>query len=205
MDTVTMFVSLAVGLALGVAGTWLLLRTRIQAASDNARLQAGAEISALNERLVRYEQLEREIQQLRVQCGEATKETVQLKTKLENEQKASAEKLALFEAAKSNLMDAFHSLSAEALKNNNQSFLDLAKTTLEKYQETAKGDLEKRQQSIAELVNPMRQSLQKFETQIQRIETERAGAYGELSQQVKSLGQSEAVLRSETTKLVKAL
>ncbi len=42
------------------------------------------------------------------------------------------------EEAEHQLWDAFKALAADALKSNNQAFLDLAKSTLEKYQEGAK-------------------------------------------------------------------
>ena len=86
--------------------------------------------------------------------------------------------------AEQKLTDAFKALSAEALKSNNQSFLDLAKTSLEKLQEAAKGDLEKRQQAIGAIVEPVKLSLEKVDAKIQALETARAAAYGSLSQQL---------------------
>jgi DNA recombination protein RmuC len=52
-----------------------------------------------------------------------------------------AEVAALHEAQRE-LSDAFKALSADALKSNNQSFLDLAHATLKQFQEAARGDLE---------------------------------------------------------------
>ena len=57
--------------------------------------------------------------------------------------------------AQEKLSDAFKALSSDALKNNNESFLKLANSTLEKFQETAKGDLEKRQLAIDALMKPV--------------------------------------------------
>ena len=68
------------------------------------------------------------------------------------ERKAADQKLALLNEAQQRLSDAFKALSSEALKSNNQAFLDLAKATLEKFQEGAKGDLEARQKAVDELV-----------------------------------------------------
>lgn len=129
----------------------------------------------------------------------------QLETTLEKERKATEEKLALLEEARQKLSDAFKALSSEALKSNNQSFLDLAKTTLEKFQEGAKNDLEARQKAVDELVKPMKESLEKVDTKLQDLEKARLEAYASLTQQVKSLSQTQAQLQSETANLVKAL
>ncbi|HEX9145714.1 MAG TPA: DNA recombination protein RmuC, partial [Candidatus Binatia bacterium] len=78
----------------------------------------------------------------------------ELQTKLEEERKSGEEKLRLVNEAKQNLSDAFKALSAEALQSNNQSFLELAKATLERFQESAKTDLTARQKAIDDLVKP---------------------------------------------------
>ncbi len=99
----------------------------------------------------------------------------------------------------------FKSLYAESLKNNNQIFLDLAKSSFEKLQESAKGDLEKREQAIDHLIKPIKESLDKFDAKIQEVEKNRVGAYEGLSQQVKSLLESQIQLHRETTNLTHAL
>lgn len=129
----------------------------------------------------------------------------QLETILEKERTANEEKLALLHEAQQKFSDAFKALSAEALKNNNQSFLVLAKTTLEKFQEDAKNDLESRRKAVDELVKPVRESLEKVDTKIQDLEKARLEAYSTLTAQVKSLGQTQVQLQNETANLVKAL
>src|SRR4029078_7680633 len=96
-------------------------------------------------------------------------------------------------------------LSAEALRQNNSSFLELAKTTLEKTQESAKGDLAKRQESIDALIRPMRESLEKVDAKINEMEKARSGAYESLTTQVRSLAETQNYLRSEPSTLVRAL
>ena len=103
------------------------------------------------------------------------------------------------------LTTTFRALSAEALQSNNQAFLDLARATLEKTQETARGELEKRQQAIAELVKPVRESLEQVDSTMQEMEKSRAGAYAALVQQVRSLQETQVELRGETARLVTAL
>lgn len=101
--------------------------------------------------------------------------------------------------------DTFRALSAEALQRNNQVFLDLAKTTLEKQQEQGRGELEKRQQAIGELVGPIRATLEKFEQQVQGVEKARIDAYATLFEQVRALNETHGQLRKETANLVRAL
>jgi DNA recombination protein RmuC len=100
---------------------------------------------------------------------------------------------------------AFKAISADALARNNQAFLELARATLSQTQETARGDLELRQRAITELVTPLRSSLEKVDSRILELEKARAGAYAALHEQVRSLLETQAHLRAETSKLVTAL
>ncbi len=109
------------------------------------------------------------------------------------------------EAARAGLVDAFKALSADALERNNRRFLELAGQTLGREQDVARLELERRQQAIGELVTPMKSSLEKFEQHITGIEKSRIDAYATLSQQVRSLAESQGQLRTETANLVKAL
>lgn len=132
-------------------------------------------------------------------------EVIRLRTLLEAERQAGGEKLRLLNEAQVKLSDAFKALSADALRSNNQSFLHLAKSALETFQEGARGDLERRQQAIGELVKPLRESLDKVDQKIQEIETARAVAYSGLSEHLKTLAGAQASLERETTRLVGAL
>lgn len=132
-------------------------------------------------------------------------ENAELKTIIEKERKANQEKLVLLDEAQQKLSDAFKALSQEALTTNNQMFMDLAKSTLETYQERAKGDLEKRQQAITDIVRPVRESLDKVDIKINELEKERKGAYESLATQVQGLLDSQNQLRLETSHLVQAL
>jgi DNA recombination protein RmuC len=120
-------------------------------------------------------------------------------------QTVAHEKLALLEEVRQKLSDAFQALSAEALKSNNQVFLQLAKEALEKHQVQAKGDLETRQKAIELLVKPLAESLGKVDQQIQEMEKIRAGAYAGIAEQVKTMTQTQARLQAETANLVTAL
>ena len=150
-------------------------------------------------------QRERELEETRATSSEVRAQLEGLRTELRKEREASQEKLATLEQAREQLSQAFSALSAQALKSNNQSFLELAQQTLAKFQEVARGDLDKRQQAIEQVVKPVRESLDKFDARVQELEKSRVGAYESLSQQVRSLAETQTQLRSETANLVKAL
>lgn len=184
---------------------WLLTRLAASGklAAANERIKAeerrGADIEA---RLVRAiaeaERNERDAQTFRNQLSE-------MRSRLETELKAAAEKQALLERAEAKLSDTFKALSADALRVSSEQFLQLAKTSLSTQTEEAKGEIEKRKIAIENLVKPVAESLGKFEARIGDIEKAREGAYAELKQQVRALGEGQLGLQRETASLVKAL
>lgn len=203
MDTqvLSLLIFLA-GAGLGAVATWFLLKTRASSVS-------AAELATLKERL---EGKETELQKLQAGLdGEvaehrrAREESVQLRAALEGERRAAQERKDSFKQAAEELSEKFKALSRDALKDNNQSFLQLANATLAKFQETAKGDLESRQKAIDQLVRPLKESLEKVDGKIGEIEKERAGAYAELREQVRGLATAQVQLQTETGNLVTAL
>ncbi|HAU32534.1 MAG: hypothetical protein XD78_0797 [Desulfotomaculum sp. 46_296] len=129
----------------------------------------------------------------------------QITTLLEKERNDNKEKLLLLEEAKESLSSAFKALSADALRVNNQTFLELAATALEKYQESAKTDLEARQKAVNEIVKPVQDSLGKVDVRINELEKSRLEAYTGLTKQLEALSQTQDRLKLETSNLVNAL
>ena len=128
-----------------------------------------------------------------------------LESDLAHEKKSAGEKLDLLRRASAEMRESFGALSADALKSNNASFLDLAKATLEKFQSEARGDLDSRRKAVEGLVAPIRESLDRVGGQVQDLEKARREADAALTEQVKSLAGAQKELRSETGNLVKAL
>ena len=100
----------------------------------------------------------------------------------ESEKQLDAQK-SLVDEATTKLGDTFKALSSDALRSNSQAFVESAQQTLE----------------------PLKDALKRYETQIQEIERQRQQAYGSLDSQLKSLATSEQQLQRETSNLVNAL
>lgn len=201
---------------IGGFAVWLVMRTRIRDAGIKAGVEWESERATLLERIQNREtQLnetrallqdrDMQISQLQDQNTKSRERISELNTRIEEERKISEEKLSLLNEAQQKLSDAFKALSADALKSNNQFFLELAKNTLEKFQESARTDLEARQNAVSELVKPLKESLEKVDGKIQEIEKSRIDAYATLTEQVKSLAATQSQLQAETSNLVKAL
>jgi len=142
---------------------------------------------------------------VRDQLNAESQARVAAETKLRESGKNLEEQKKLLEEAKAKLTDTFNALSSEALKSNNQAFLALARSTFETIQAQAKGDLQARQQAIDGLIAPLKQSLDKYENQVQEMERVRQTAYGSLEEQVEALANTNQQLKKETGSLVTAL
>ncbi|GAB4270500.1 MAG: hypothetical protein Tsb0018_02650 [Opitutales bacterium] len=183
------------GVVLGGA-IYLVLRRGQVAAADRVRLDVLTE--TLREKTELLERRDLENTELKTRLAEQ-------QARLEAEREAAKEKNKLLEEAKNALSDAFKALSAEALKSNNESFLALAKENLMKFQEGAQADLTQRTQAVAELVSPLKNSLEGMDKKLAELEAKRVGAYAQLTEQVKHLSEAQGVLQGETANLVRAL
>src|SRR5256885_5053802 len=190
-----------------IVGFWIASRVR---ANAQAQLLATGERAQRAESLA--DELRRQAEQGRLDLdrvrqdlsdasqGRAVAETRAAEAALHlNEQKT------LLGQARQELAETFQALSGEALKQNNEAFLNLARSSFETLQSEAKGDLAQRQQAIDSLVKPLQDSLHRYDDQLRQLEQSRQAAYGGLDQHLKLLTESQQRLQSETGNLVKAL
>ncbi|CAB4243954.1 RmuC-domain protein [Methylacidimicrobium sp. AP8] len=221
------------GAAAGAAAAWLwarggrtALRTRIaEEERSRARLEAdlaesrraGEEAAealrreterraAAEAKAGRLAEIEAELAEARRELGEARARLAELASRLAESEKAAREKLQLLEEARARLGEAFRGLSAEALRQNNEAFLALARENFARWQEGAQAELEARRKAVEALTEPIRESLQKVDGKLGEIERSRIGAYSAIHEQLKALVETHLPqLRSETASLVKAL
>ncbi len=144
MSSLIPVVMILIGIAIGAALGWLLLRAK-------ARASNAAELATLKERLTGKET---ELQKLQASFDAALAEhnrardhNSQLNAELAAERRAAQAREESFKQAADELSGRFAELSQKALNANNQSFLELANATLQKFQQTAKGDLNRRSTS----------------------------------------------------------
>ncbi len=138
-------------------------------------------------------------------AADASAEAVRLRAELDAERRAAAEKAGAVEQMHAGLRDAFGAIAAEALRQNNQSFLDLARSVLGEFQSKAAGDLEARHRQIADALEPVKASLARVDAQLQEVEKARVGSYEALRAQLAELARTQQGLRAETGNLVRAL
>ncbi|HEY6617754.1 MAG TPA: DNA recombination protein RmuC [Vicinamibacterales bacterium] len=151
-------------------------------------------------------QADREVAVVRSQLGaELAATRARLEAELAAERRTASDKLTLLKDAEEKLREAFAALSSDALRQNNQSFLDLAKTSLAEFQNTARMDLDGRQKAIEDLVQPLKESLTKVDGKLQEVEKNRVGTASALTEQLRSLHQAQHSLQVETGRLVQAL
>jgi DNA recombination protein RmuC len=200
---------LIAGVLLGalVAGFWLSARLRTQ---FHAQFFTAAEraqrAETLAEELRRQGEGDRaDLERMRRELSEQARARAVAETQAVETSKHAEEQKALLAQARHELAEAFQALSGEALKQNNEAFLNLAKTSFQTLQAEAKGELAQRQQAIDELVKPLSDSLHRYDEQIRQLEQSRQAAYGGLDQHLKLLAESQQRLQQETGNLVNAL
>lgn len=182
-----------------------------QAAEREAQLQEQlrqetARRAAAEQSAEALPELLRERDRLLQTLSERQATLAELGERLEQERRAAADKLALVDQAQLRLSDAFKALSAEALKSNNQAFIELAQQNLARFQEGARADLDSRHQAVDALIKPIGESLARFDGKLGELEQARISAYSALNEQMRALVETHLPqLKGETASLVKAL
>jgi len=125
-----------------------------------------------------------------------------IKLKLEQDQQSNQ---TAYDDQLDQLSHTFNSLSQTALRNNNESFLTLAKQSFLQLQSNANNDLKARELSFANLIQPIQQSILETDSQLKKLNTDRKITEVKLGEQINNLLSSQHSLQSETRNLVTAL
>lgn len=160
----------------------------------------------------RVPELEAELRRARAALDEAESRLsdagariAELEARWTESEKAAKEKLELLARSETQMKEAFRSLSSDALDKARAAFIDQAQATFGQFREGALKEFAARETSFSQLVAPIKDSLEKFETSVRDLETKRGEAYAGISEQFASLKETQTLLRGETEKLVAAL
>jgi DNA recombination protein RmuC len=191
---------------------WLLVRT--SRARDVAETTArnGAALSAAEARLAEALQRVSDVTE-RLHLAEAERQRAhdviaRLQSEnggLQAELAGAGERQAILARAEEQLRDSFRALAADALQQNSDAVLRLARATLGEFQTKAAEDLERRQHSIAELLKPIGDVLHQVDTKLAAVERDRLTTTARLDEQIRALGSGLVALSGQTGELVRAL
>src|SRR5512134_791619 len=167
IETPAFSVGLIAGVILGALAVGFWLSTRLRS-RFHSQLFSAAEraqrAETLADELRRHGEADRaELDRLRHELSEVARARAVAETQASETAKHAEEQKALLTQARHELAEAFQALSGEALKQNNEAFLNLAKTSFQTLHAEAKGDLVQRQQAINELVKPLAESLGRYD------------------------------------------
>jgi len=183
------WIGLGVAAAAAVVGWAVAIRARTRAAELGARLDS----------------VQRDLTQNAVVIERVTREKTEAeRDKALAEGKLDAQKSAL-ETAQRAMGDTFRALAANALKDNNLSFLTLAQQELGKQQANATTTLEAKEKAIETLLQPVGQALEKLQSTTHDLEVKREGAYQAVLGAVKGVAEVSGQLGAGTRQLIDAL
>jgi len=103
------------------------------------------------------------------------------------------------------LRDSFQALGIDALRQNGEFFVQMARSELERTVAQAQTSLTERQRAIEFMVEPIQEGLARYDAKIGELERERAQHFGQLSQRIEDVVASNTQLRGETQQLAQAL
>ena len=133
------------------------------------------------------------------------RENAHLNAEIEFQRAHIASKEEILHRSQQQFQTLLESMSQKALIANNESFLNLAKSTFTDLHERAKTEMDQKQTNISKMIEPLQKSLEQVDKKMENLEKERAHAFTDMRRQVIDLIATQKELRLETSNLVKAL
>jgi DNA recombination protein RmuC len=171
---------LVAGVALGGGLAWAVVRVRLVTVAQAERATLQARVAALetlsDELRKQLTQRDLEIGDLRGALETERAGRAQAETRWDGARQSLEEQKRLLDDARDRLTDTFKALSADALRQNQSSFLEMASS-----------QLGRRQEAIDASVRPLQEALTRYEEHVRALEATRQDAYGSLKEQLRSL------------------
>lgn len=96
-------------------------------------------------------------------------------------------------------------ISNEALFNNSTKFMELANQYFSSYVREARKDFDIKGEQVLGTIEPVKKTLDRYETHLAAMEKDRENAYGAITEKLLEIGKTQSLLHLETGNLVKAL
>lgn len=205
MEIMFLIVGLLAGAAAGYFIAAAYARARLAQELSQAASRSSAAESLVTELRSQADKADAERQTLGNQLAAEREARTAAQTQLQAAQQSLQDQKALVDQAASGLLESFKALSGDALRSNNQAFLELARERLEAVLAQAKGDIGQRQQAIDAVVKPLSAALEKYEEHLRLMDSQRVQSATSLAEQIKYLASTNQQLQKETGNLVTAL
>lgn len=214
-----MFLELTLAALLSGAGAlaagWLLWGRGLSAAKASlaeARVRLAEAQAQERAALLRAEEIASGMDDARDALEHERQQRMALQTRLaaveaqaqEREQAISAQ-IAQLTEVRGQLQKDFEALAHTALRQNEAQFLRMAEETMKRHREGSSADLAKTRAELEALLNPVKDTLTRYQQGLGDVEKARVEAYGSLKQQIETMLKDQGQLRAETQKLVHAL
>ncbi len=204
MDAITVIVTLLVGLLLGAAAAWAVMRSRassvageretsLRAEAATARAEASAARADLAHSQTETERARADVGQTRADAMAIRAEMAELQARIagaEAERDAAVRRAEELGADRESLLAQFKALSTEVLDRQSK---------------VADASAEQRLKATEMVMAPMKASLDRFEARLTEVEKERVAIASELREQVRAVQLTGDQVRRETTALTTAL
>jgi DNA recombination protein RmuC len=191
-----------IGVVAAAVLSWIVAssraRSKLETAIRESDGRARAAEAVADEARKQIDSLKDEAEKLRLKLQEEIAKEAAFEARAQELERSVEEQKRLLADAEKRLSDTFASLAAQALQFNNESFLTLAGERLDAVKAQTAAEFEKRERGIAQIVEPVRESLKKLDEELRAIEGDRRQAQGRLTEQLSRLGE-------RTEKLVDAL
>lgn len=177
-----------------------------EACLAQARLEDA--MAALHTQAAKAEELDRlrpELETTRQQLSDLRSEKAALDAHMSAREQAMRQEIENLTLLREEMQKQFDVLAGQALSSNRKAFLDLANETFLKHKQTADAELDSRRKSIQQMLEPVKETLKRYETGLSDVEKARQEAYGALSAELKHVAAAQQDVRSEAAKLAQAM
>lgn len=120
-------------------------------------------------------------------------------------EKRIEEQKRFFEETQNQMQNVFRGLATQTLESHSENFLKLASERLDKKNIEAQGTFQQKVTEFQTLLSPVKDTLTKIQTDLNKVEKERSEQFGRITEQLFQVTQTSEKLKDETSQLAKAL